>query len=327
MPDSPLLFHHEFPDRQPRRFPALVRGWVAAGQPITGVRNPGAEDEWLALCPRPDVIATNPLWPHAVGFSGSLGAAAWADGVLGLQVRLQDGTEHQIRQPLEATPLPPDHLQVRQVGDVWGDGFYAAGGEIFDHIAYAFDQAERPLLEAGRVLDFGSGCGRVMRCFEQYEHQAEVWGCDIDDEAISWNKDHLGHVGNFLTNPTEPPMAFEDLYFDAIYTVSVFTHLPEDLQLAWVRELHRIMATDGILVASLHGERYWSERADVASEVRSKGFAYRTGPATAGLPDFYMVAYHSVEYIKRVWSQWFELLHHFPEHIHGAHDAVVLRKR
>jgi SAM-dependent methyltransferase len=326
MTDQAFAIQLELPRELPLGVPFELRGWIGAREPIGAVGNGGGNQEWLDLHERPAIRDLHPEWPHLVGFRGRLGAAAIAQQSVLLRLKL-GGKElvHAIaRSPISP---PPDHLQVRQVGSVWGERFYPAGREMFDQINQVFVGAGSSLTETHRVLDFGCGCARVMRSFGEISHRAEIWGCDIDGEAIAWNQANLAALGSFYTNPTEPPTSFADGFFDAIYSVSVFTHLPEDMQMAWVRELHRVMAPGGLLVPSFHGEHYWQQDPGVAAEVTQRGFAYRTGEITAGLPEFYMVAYHSIDYIREKWSPWFEVLAHHPRCIDGAHDAVVLRRR
>jgi len=43
-----------------------------------------------------------------------------------------------------------------------------------------------------------------------------------------------------------PPMSYEDNMFDFVYSISIFTHLPEDMQFAWLQELQRITKPGGI---------------------------------------------------------------------------------
>ncbi len=326
MADLPFQIHVEFPTATPLKAPFEVRGWIASSRPVLAVGNGGGEGEWLELKPRPDVAEARPDSPHAVGFRGWVGSGALDGDALLLLVRCGE-RKHRVTLPLDPVQPPPDHLQVRQVGSVWGANFYPAGRQIFDQIADAFAQVKHPLTAAERVLDFGCGCGRVLRSFGEVNHTGEIWGCDIDGESIAWNETNLAELARFYANPSEPPTRWEDGFFSAIYTVSVFTHLPEELQMAWVRELHRLLSAGGVLVASLHGEHYWQRDPAVAAEVAQRGFAYRTGEATAGLPEFYMVAYHSIEYIRQNWGRYFEVLAHLPAYIAGAHDAVVLRRR
>ncbi len=224
--------------------------------------------------------------------------------------------------------LPPDHLQIRQVGGVWGKLFYTEGRVMLDQIARLCEAAGKPFNSAERILDFGCGCGRLLWNFQHIDHRAELWGCDIDGESISWSQSKLGYIGRFSNNPHLPPTEFGNGYFDVIYSVSVFTHLPEELQFAWLCELRRILAPGGIAVISLHGGHYWSSATeDVRKEVVERGFAYRTGAKTEGLPDFYMVAYHSEDYVRARWAWFFEIIEIRPRYIHGLHDAVVVRRR
>lgn len=223
--------------------------------------------------------------------------------------------------------LPPDHLQIRQVAGVWGAAFYTEGRVIIDQVAAAFRAAGRPLECAAAILDFGCGCGRVLRSFQHCPHDGEVWGCDVDAEAIAWDRAHLGGIARFCRNPPLPPAPFAAGTFDAIYAISVFTHMPEEVQFAWLAELRRLLRPGGIFLASLHGRHYWTADPGVKAEVEARGFAYRTGAPTPGLPDYYMVAFHAEAYLRGQWSRFFEFVDLREKLIHNLHDAVILRRR
>ncbi|MDB6092724.1 MAG: hypothetical protein JWM32_286 [Verrucomicrobia bacterium] len=319
------VLHLETPVDAPGSEEFPVRGWIASEEPIHAVAAGEGTNRWLHLADRPDVRQAWPTLSHVAGFSGMAARDALRGDRLVLLCRIGD-EQIVVGHELNPSVLPPPHLQVRQVGGDWGKNFFVSGGEMFDQIAAAAAEFGKPLGDAERILDFGCGCGRVLKSFARFPHRGEVWGSDIDPEAIAWNRGNLGDVALFDCNATVPPLAFPDAFFDFIFSVSVFTHLPEEMQLAWVAELRRVLKPGGMLIASLHGERYWSADPGVKAEVVAKGYAYRTGPVTAGLPEFYMSAFHSEAYIRAKWSEYFEVLAVKPAYIHGVHDAAILRR-
>lgn len=344
-------------------FDVVGWAWLGADQPRIAAIEAWSGDTLLGesavLSHRPDVCAALAIDPTArTGFhviAHHAGAPRGAAFELAVRARLEDGTrtdalcvravrpfgfddpefsplaDDEVRRRASRTdafPLPPDALQVRQAGGVWGRGFYVEGRVILAQIEAAYRDAGKPLGSAEAILDFGCGCGRVLANFADLSHAGELWGCDIDAEAIAWIQANLGSLGQFRHTPALPPTDFERGQFDAVYAVSVFTHLPEELQFAWLTELRRIVRPGGILVASVHGGHHWAQ-ADpgLRTEVAMRGFAYRTPQATPGLPDFYHLAFHSEAYVRAKWTRFFELVAYRERHIHGVHDAVVMRRR
>ena len=103
------------------------------------------------------------------------------------------------------------------------------------------------------VLDFGCGAGRTLRHFIHDAETAEFWGCDIDEPSIEWLREHLCPPFHAVPNGPMPPLAFEDGFFDLAYVISVFTHLTGSWS-AWLLEMHRVLADNGILIATFMGE-------------------------------------------------------------------------
>lgn len=81
---------------------------------------------------------------------------------------------------------------------------------------------------------------------------AQLFGTDIDGESIDWCQSKLGHMATFTVNGFWPPLPFADGFFDVIYSISVFTHLPEDMQTAWLAELRRVAKPGGLLLLTVH---------------------------------------------------------------------------
>ena len=101
------------------------------------------------------------------------------------------------------------------------------------------------------ILDFGCGCGRVIRHFSFLGKR--MYGVDYNPKLAKWCQKSLP-FGSFSTNNLLPPLNFADNSFDLIYALSVFTHLPESAQIAWMKEFHRILKPNGYLLITTRGE-------------------------------------------------------------------------
>lgn len=158
------------------------------------------------------------------------------------------------------------------------------------------------------ALDFGCGCGRVTRFLKDLNPGGveQVQGCDVDGEAIGWNLRNLGDVGDFFVIPSEPPLVADMRAYDLILALSVFTHLPEKMEKAWLRQLRAMLAPGGVLVATYHGASFHRL---VPPEHRARfaetGFAHLDLGRTPGLPDFYLTSFHSGDYVRNMWVEEF----------------------
>ena len=157
-----------------------------------------------------------------------------------------------------------------------------------------------------RILDFGCGCGRVAAYVMKSAPQSEFCGVDVDAEAVQWCSDHL-KGGDFRRTLPNPPLPYPSGYFDVIYCVSVFTHLDEKMQDAWLEELKRVLSPGGILIFTVHG-RVAAEL--LASDEREKlgheGFIYHRSNKLRGIvPDSYHTAWHEERYVVKHALQWF----------------------
>jgi SAM-dependent methyltransferase len=229
--------------------------------------------------------------------------------------------------PLRARPMPPERLQIRVAGAAAGE-FHATGVAAARRIAEILEAAGHPLARQRTILDFGCGPGRLAACLHELHPRARLHACDIDAEAIGWARAALPDVARFSVSDAEPPLPFDDASFDLVYAISVFTHLPEDLQTAWLGELRRILKPGGILLTTTLNPAAYDLPAPVKADGVATGFAYWGDVAvTEGLPDFYRLAYHSHDYVRRKWGRDFEVLHVGDHDLNGTQDAVVLRRR
>jgi SAM-dependent methyltransferase len=222
-------------------------------------------------------------------------------------------------------PIPPRALRKRVHGHTQIYSFEQVGaGVCKDIIAAAGPHIS---VEArSRVLDFGCGCGRVLVYFKDAVG-CELIGSDIDAEAIAWCKDNLSDFGSFVHNGALPPLPLAESSIDFLYSVSVFTHLPEKMQFRWLEELHRVTRPGGLLLLTTRGidkvPLSWIQRL----KFRWKGFVYVAGGKTPGLPDFYRNAFHDECYIRRTWSRFFDIVEFRPRGIGGEQDWTLCGKR
>jgi SAM-dependent methyltransferase len=229
-----------------------------------------------------------------------------------------------------ATDVPPPRLRHRVHGAFDAESYRQAGeviaGEIVDRLA------QNGIELAGRVLDFGCGPGRVAARVKALAPSAQLFGIDIDGEAIAWARRNLASLAEFERNAPNPPTRFVPRFFDLVYTVSVFTHLDERTQIAWLDEIARVLRPGGAFLATVHGETAWSSCSERELEaLRARGFHHRTDRTGRfkldGLPEGYQTTFHAREYIERVWGRRFQLIEYAPGGLHGRQDIVVMKRR
>lgn len=222
--------------------------------------------------------------------------------------------------------MPPKHLQVRVAG-IYNSSFYSSGQHQIRDIEAFLQSNGKSFQDFQTILDFGCGCGRTLIPLSQLVPTERVCGSDIDGEAIHWLKTHHSTFRDLDVNGTQPPTKYDDDTFDFIYVISVFTHLPEDMQLAWLAELRRIMKPGGIGVFTTHGEMHYSKlQGEAAEEISARGFHYSLTGLVDGLPEFYQTTYHSHDYVRREWTRYFDIVAIRALGLGDNHDLVMVAK-
>jgi SAM-dependent methyltransferase len=218
---------------------------------------------------------------------------------------------------------PPNNLRVRVHGDDNLTDFNNVGKLLaYNLFSYFYSLLQQS--EGNKVLDFGCGCGRVISYLSPLFINNEIYGCDIDGEAIDWCERNLSNIGTFINNDNFPPLPFDDNYFNIVYSISVFTHLPEDMQLLWLEELKRITQEGAYLLITTHGKDL--APVNLQKVLNTKGFYYGKGSGTDGLPAYYQTSFHTEEYIRERWSDYFEIINIEKKGIMNHQDLVVCRR-
>lgn len=245
--------------------------------------------------------------------------------------RLETDLETAEQNPLPGNlpwPLPPLRLRARVAGYWAGHTFIETGIRLRRCVEEVLDAAGEDRHRFRHVLDWGCGCGRLLRELPGVFPNARFTGVDIDAEAIAWDAAQLRGLAEFAAVPDHPPSALPSQSFDFILGLSVFTHLPLELETAWLSELARLAAPGALLLLTYHGTDLLSEYFTLDQALQQdRGFSYfRTSP-TAGLPDYYQASFHSEDSLRRLWGEHFEIRAILPKSIGNRQGAVLCSPR
>jgi SAM-dependent methyltransferase len=229
-------------------------------------------------------------------------------------------------------PFPPVELMRRVApldsdkGDAAAD--YEAAGRAVKHFIIS-QLPEGWTWEGKRVLDFGCGAGRVLRHFLPDARHAEFWGSEIDEPSVRWIDQHLSPPLRVIHHGESPPLRAPAGHFDLIYAMSVFTHITDEWS-AWLVELHRLLAPDGLLLATflgrdmigaLAGERWSDER--IGLNVTRCGMSWDQGGPNTFISPWWLRAH---------WGRAFEIVRLEPVGYdsgdpRGVHGFALLRRK
>lgn len=100
------------------------------------------------------------------------------------------------------------------------------------------------------LLDFASGYGRVTRFLVREVPAARVWVADVYADGVRFQEERFGvHALVSAIRPEDFACAER---FDVILVTSLFTHLPEERFVAWLRVLLGLLNPGGLLAFSAH---------------------------------------------------------------------------
>jgi len=145
-------------------------------------------------------------------------------------------------------PFAPLEL-IGSVSGVTSERDFAAHGA---HFYAALNRASpRRLVEFPTLLDFGCGVGRLMRLLKG--HPGEVHGCDIDPRHVAWMRSAIDFCETRQSR-VRPPLPYPDAKFDAVISISVFSHLSPASEREFIDELARITRPGATLMLTIHGD-------------------------------------------------------------------------
>jgi SAM-dependent methyltransferase len=233
-------------------------------------------------------------------------------------------------------PLPSADNIARVSGPLSTKHHYLVGGfTTFKQIASLVSTYGRtPLDKMTCIVDWGVGCARVARQFVEGADELNMapiapnsyLGYDVDPVNVEWCSRNMAAFGSYHLLSRS---GFDlDKSADLLFGVSVFTHLTEADQLLWLQGIHRVVRPGGLVIVTTHGEHFYYKSPQSIAIPFLERFGFFDGfedPAIGkDRVKEYRATYHSREYVRRVWGQYFEILDVVPAVNAFVQDFIVM---
>lgn len=193
-----------------------------------------------------------------------------------------------------------------------------------------------------KVLDFGCGSGRVALPLSEMLDNGSVHGADVDEDAVEYVRLLQKSNCTASKSPVSPPLDFPDSSFDAVYSISVWSHFDEALGASWLEEMSRVLRPGGIAIISIAGmkvvqhwakensaiagidEDYLNQSGVVFFEYRDINNATKYPGISGQIPWGHTLI--SKGHVEEVWSRYFSILDVGSRSLPGGQDLIVMRK-
>lgn len=228
-----------------------------------------------------------------------------------------------------APPNPPEEVQVKFVGASYANAY--AEAESFVRVCDDFAGKHGPgrLGSLSRIVDFGSGWGRITRTLLLKAEPSRVFAIDVDAEMTALVNTTLPGV-NAMTVTPEPPTVLGEASVQGVLAFSVFSHLSGPAHQAWAAEFGRVVAPGGIAAITVLDDAFFAQVAGAQAAVAAgaadpfatslattfpdldrarKAFEHGeiqfagTGGGEVRTADYYGWAAAPRKYVERVWGE------------------------
>jgi hypothetical protein len=161
---------------------------------------------------------------------------------------------------------PPEAIQRKFVGLSYESAYAETFVKIADEFAAKHGRGGFASLD--RIVDFGSGWGRITRTLLEKVPATKVHALDVDSQMTALVNTTLPGV-NALTISPEPPTILGDASVDALIAFSVFSHLSGPAHEAWAGEIGRVVAPGGVVAVTVLDEAFFGQIAGAQAAVRA----------------------------------------------------------
>jgi len=136
-------------------------------------------------------------------------------------------------------------VKTRKDYNLIADDFSSTRNEAWDEMFFLFENYLKP---RDKVLDLGCGNGRWFKLFKTYN--IDYIGVDSSVKLIDIAQKNNPEAKFQIEEGLE--LSFPDNFFDKIYCIAVFHHIPsKELRLKFLEETKRILKPGGILILTV----------------------------------------------------------------------------
>ena len=160
------------------------------------------------------------------------------------------------------------------------------------------------------ILDYGVGWGRIIRLFNRFVPDSQLFGVDAWDHILEIARD-LGvraHLGGVSPYPTELPFEHK---FGLVLAFSVFTHLSEKSATLAARVCAEALSPKGVFIATIRPLDFFTGATHEALRISyaARGFGFSPNPSIEALDGdiSYGDTAIAVDYIQKHWP-WLKVV-------------------
>src|SRR5437762_421130 len=106
--------------------------------------------------------------------------------------------------------------------------------------------------EPQSILDFGSGVGNSLPHFAALFPRASLVCADLSARSLDISRRRFPAITARYVEIPNSSLPFDDAVFDIAFSACVFHHIPHEEHLHWLRELHRVTRSGGMLLIYEH---------------------------------------------------------------------------
>lgn len=246
--------------------------------------------------------------------------------------------------------MPEASIQATFTGQQ-GDSTLREGFDAYRIFKNRYETCVGSIGSCPAVLDFGCGWGRIIRFFLKDVEPGKLFGIDHSAEIIRTCQE-TNRWCKFAVIEPYPPTSFPDESFGLVYLYSVFSHLPEEMHWAWLKEFHRLLRPGGMLIATtfrrdcvqlfkklredpeLNAKPQWVREpatafveADAALSAYDSGQFCYSSRGAEGRWSFWGEACIPRAYVEKRWKEIFEVCEYIDDAKTCAQNVIVVRKR